>query len=415
MNGIHPIRRNLTALLATIAAFALGSCAQQPGPGDAGPQQAFQAELEALHAKFRFPGATAAYVSRDGTLVTAAVGVADRDAKTAMTADARMLAASIGKTFVAATAVALAREGKLDLDAPVSTWLGKKPWFPRLPNHDSITTFQLLTHSSGLPDHVFTEEFARAFGERWKAAGNPFEAADLVAFILDRPALFEAGQGFAYSDTGYLLVGMVIEEVSSASLYEEVIDRFLVPLRLSRTSPSNYRVVPGLVPGYLPENNQLGLPPVTTVVPGIMAWNPAIEWAGGGFASNSGDLAVWAKALYEGKAIAGGDYLDDLFRSVSVGDEAPGVRYGAGVAIRENGPFGKSLGHGGGIPGYASSMRYYPEHAVSVAFQVNVDGGMAGGDPLVEHPEEFTEEMERRLAAVATGVPTEAAEAQSAP
>jgi len=118
-----------------------------------------------------------------------------------------------------------------------------------------------------------------------------------------------------------------------------------------------------------------------------------------GWASTT--ACVWAKALYEGKAIAGGEYLDELFRSMPVSADAPGVSYGAGVAIREAGPLGKSLGHGGGIPGYSSSMRYYPDHRVSVAFQVNVDGGMAGGDSLVE--EDFLEEMEQRLASVATG------------
>lgn len=402
MQALH---RLVAASLVVAASLAIGACGQRSNPGPATPELRLQAELEALHAKYRFPGATAAFVTADGGVVTAAVGVSDRDTGTAMTPESRMLAASIGKSFVGAAAIALVQEGKLDLDAPISTWLGKEPWFRRLPNHRSITLFHLLTHSAGLPDHVYTEGFAEAFGRQWNAPGNPLKPADLVGFILDKPALFEAGQGFAYTDTGYLLAGMVIEAVSTSSLYEEIIDRFLVPLRLGWTSPSNFKVLPGLVPGYLPENNQLGLPPATTVAPGIMAWNPAIEWAGGGFASTSRDLAVWAKALYEGKAITGGDYLDDLFRSVPVSADAPGVRYGAGVAIRETGPVGKSLGHGGGIPGYSSSMRYYPEHRVAVAFQVNVDGGMAGGDPLVEDAENFLEEMERRLAVVAIGEP----------
>jgi D-alanyl-D-alanine carboxypeptidase len=400
---MRQFRRTFTALLFMAAGLALGSCAQRAETRHADAQRAFQEELEALQAEFKFTGATAAYVSPDGTVLVAAAGVSDRETKTPMPAEARMLAASIGKTFVGATAIALVQEGKLDLDKPISTWLRGRPWFPRLPNHDSITLFQLLTHSSGLPDHVYTEEFARDFGEHWNAAGNPLEPDKLVGFILDKPAKFEAGKGFAYSDTGYLLVGMIIEEVSGSSLYEEIIDRFLVPLRLGLTSPSNFKVLPGLVAGYMPANNQFGLPPVTTVAPGIMGWNPAIEWAGGGFASNSRDLAIWAKALYEGKAIPGGDYLDNLLRAVPVGKDAPGVSYGVGVAIRENGPFGKSLGHGGGIPGYSSSMRYYPEHRVAVAFQVNVDGGIAGGDPLVEDPENFPEAMEQRLARAAIG------------
>lgn len=400
---MQQLRRLLTALFLMTAALGLESCSKPASTDNVDLQHRFQKELDALYAKYKFPGATAAFVSPDGAVVVAAIGVSDLETKSPMSPDARMLAASIGKSFVGATAIALVQEGKLDLDKPISTWLGDKPWFSQLPNHSTITFGQLLTHSSGLPDHVYTDEFQQELRKKWSAVGNPFEPRDLVGFILDKPALFEAGKGWAYSDSGYILVGMIIEEVSEYSLYEEIVDRFLVPLRLGRTSPSNCKVLPGLVAGYMPKENQFGLPPVTTVAPGIMAWNPAIEWAGGGFASNSRDLAVWAKALYEGKAIAGGNYLDDLFRSAPVGAEAPGASYGAGVGIREHGPFGKSLGHGGGIPGYTSSMRYYPEYHVSVAFQVNVDNGTAGGDPLVKDFKTFYEEMEQRLATVATG------------
>ena len=392
---MQPFYRILRVLLLLGAALTLASCFDADGAENAALQRQFQEQLDALYAKYKFPGATASYVLPDGTVGVAAVGVSDLETKTPMPTDARMLAASIGKSFVGATAIALVQEGRLDLDAKISTWLGDKPWFSHLPNHDTITLSQLLTQSSGLPNHVYSPEFQQEFREKWNKPGDPFKPDDLVGFILDKPALFEAGKGWAYSDTNYILVGMIIEEVSDNTLYEEIIDRFLVPLRLGRTAPSNYRTLPGLVAGYMPEENDFGLPPVTTVAPGIMAWNPAIEWAGGGFASTSRDLAVWAKALYEGKAIAGGDYLDDLFRSVPLGDDSPGISYGAGVAIRENGPFGKSLGHGGGIPGYASSMRYYPEHRVSIAFQVNVDSGIAGGEPLVEN---FYEEMEQQLA-----------------
>ena len=66
-----------------------------------------------------------------------------------------MMAASIGKRFAAATVLALAREGKLRLDDPVSTWLGDRPWFSRLPNHDPITLRHLLQHSAGLPDGYY--------------------------------------------------------------------------------------------------------------------------------------------------------------------------------------------------------------------------------------------------------------------
>ncbi len=115
----------------------------------------FLATLDGLRAEHGFPGATAAYVLLpDGATGVAATGFSDLETKTPMTVRSRMLAASIGKTFVGATMVALAREGCLDLDAPLSRYLSQRPWFTRLPNHASITLRHLLNHTSGLTDHV---------------------------------------------------------------------------------------------------------------------------------------------------------------------------------------------------------------------------------------------------------------------
>ncbi len=332
----------------------------------------FRAELDRVRDQEGFPGATAAYALPDGTVGVAASGLADVERRAPMTPSSRMLAASIGKSFVAATALALAQEGALDLDVPIETWFSDRPWLTRLANHDSTTLRHLLTHSSGLPDHVHTPGFARAVSERWREGGNPFSPEQLVEFVLDEPPLFPAGDDWSYSDTGYILVGMVIEQVAGRPYEEELERRFLEPLALDATEPSNQRALPRLAAGYTASDNPLGLPAKTTSAPGVMAWNPAIEWTGGGLVSTPRDLAVWARALYEGSALSK-DYLDELMRSVPV---ASGVRYGAGVAIHQQTPLGPSYGHGGTIPGYVSSLRYYPEHRVAVAFQINTDVGV---------------------------------------
>jgi D-alanyl-D-alanine carboxypeptidase len=107
--------------------------------------------------------------------------------------------------------------------------------------------------------------------------------------------------------------------------------------------------------------------------------------------SNPKDLVVWARALFEGEAIEG-NYLDELLRSVPVSEDDSTVRYGAGVAIYEDGPIGRTFGHGGWIPGYSSSLRYYPEHDIGIAFQINTDIG------IVDHSTPVVEEMEKKLA-----------------
>lgn len=354
------------------------------------PTARFQAELDAVRAEYGFPGATAAYALPDGPVDGVATGSADVDAGMPMTPDSRMLAASIGKSFVAATVLLLAREGRLGLDDPLTRWLGDRAWLARLPNHDIITVRQLLTHSSGLPDHVYTEGFAAAMRTRWSEPGNPFPPDALVGFILDQPARFAPGEGWAYTDTGYVLLGMVIEAVTGSRWPDEVERRFLVPLRLARTTSSDRRILPGLATGYLPADNPLGLPTRTTVVPGIMAWNPAVEDAGGGLATSSSDLVRWARALFEGRAMPG-DYLPELLRSVPL-DSAGTVGYGLGVAIRNGSPLGPVWGHAGSIPGYTSSLRYYPDSGIAIAFQINADAAL-----LARTDEDFLPRIEQRL------------------
>ena len=354
----------------------------------------FQLELDALHNQYGFPGATAACMLPDGTVEVVASGLADVESETPMTPQSRMLAASIGKTFVGATALALAQDGLLSLDDPISKWLGERPWFSRLANGDTITVRQLLTHSSGLADHVSVDAFQKAFRENWQAPTNPFPPETLIAFVLDRPPLFRAGEGWGYSDTGYLLAGLVIEAVTGESYYETVARRFLAPLHLNLTTPSDCLKLPGLAAGYLAPDNLFGLPRKTTCRPGVMAWHPGLEWTGGGFVSNSKDLVVWAKALFEGRAMEG-RYLDALLQSVPIGGDDSDTRYGLGVGIHEDGPLGPTYGHGGWIPGYSSSLRYYPRYGIAIAFQINTDIGIVDGStPVIE-------DMEIRLATVA--------------
>jgi D-alanyl-D-alanine carboxypeptidase len=347
----------------------------------------FQSALDAFQQKYGFPGATAAFVLQDGTFGVAATGLADVEAGTPMTAQSRMLSASIGKTFVGAAAVALTREEILDLDAPVSRWLGDRQWFIRLPNHETITLRHLLNHTSGLPDHVHLDRFAAEVSRKWRESGNPFPPEALIEFVLDMPPLFEAGKGWAYTDTGYILIGLVMEAATGRSCFDEIISRFLEPLGLNRTTPSDRRFLPGLASGYMAADNLFGFPSKTTSPDGAMLWNPVFEWTGGGLATNSLDLARWGAALFGGKAMPGA-YLNELLNAVPISRDTADIRYGAGVAIYLTSPFGPMYGHGGWIPGYSSSLRHYPDHGVTIAFQINTDIGIADNSmPLIEEME----------------------------
>jgi len=332
-----------------------------------------QATLDNFLERYAFPGATAAIILPDGTLVTSATGLADVENARAMTPQTPMLAASIGKTFVAATVLALESEGSLSRTDLLSAHLGDRTWFDALPNADSITIGQLLHHTSGLPDHVHMSAFQQDWSRLTTEEGD-FDPEHLVAFVAGEAPLFEAGTGWAYSDTGYVLLGLAIEEVTGQPWQSAVFTRFLEPLGLTGTFPSDRPDLPGLAIGYVARDNPFGMPERTAYAEGRLLWNPAVESAGGGFASTSADLARWGHLLFGGTAMDA-PYLDRLLDGVPVDPDAQGILYGAGVAIYADTPNGTVYGHGGWIPAYVSSLRHYADHGVTVAFQINTDAG----------------------------------------
>lgn len=338
---------------------------------------AMQATLAEFRARYGFPGATAAIARADGPLVTAATGLADPEAGRPMTPETPMLAASLGKSFVAVTVLALESDGRVSRSDHLADHLGHRPWFPGLPNADGITIGHLLRHQSGLPDHPQMPEFQAAAAARIAAGEPAFAPEETLGFVLGRPALFPAGEGWAYSDTGYILLGLVIEEVTGRPYYAVVQETLLDPLELRATIPSDRPDIPGLAVGYTVPGNPFGLPERTADAAGRLVWDPAVEWTGGGLASTSGDLARWGRALFGGTAL---DvvYLDRLLDSVPVAPDTPEIRYGAGVAIHTTTPRGPVYGHGGWIPGYVSSLRHFPDQGVTVAFQINTDAGVVG-------------------------------------
>lgn len=333
-----------------------------------------RATLDAFRERYGFPGATAAIALRDGTIATAATGLADVEAGRAMRPGTPMLAASIGKTFVAATVLALESERHLSRRDLLADHLGDRAWFGDLPNAQTITIGQLLKHTAGLPDHAHLPAFQQAWAGL-AMAQSEFDPEDLAGFVTGQNSLFEAGAAWAYSDTGYVLLGLVIEAVSDQPWRDAVRARFLDPLGQSGTVPSDRPDLPGLAIGYVVRDNPFDMPERTADAEGRLLWNPAVESAGGGFASTSQDLARWGHLLFGGEAM-GEAYLDRLLDGVCVGPDTPGILYGAGVAIYAETSRGMVYGRGGWIPGYVSSLRHYVDHGVTVAFQINTDAGL---------------------------------------
>ncbi len=355
-------------------------------------QKRLQEKFNELHKAGNFPGATAGFVLATGQSFGLAVGLADVETKTPMKASDFMIQGSVGKTYVAAVALQLVHEKKLGLDDKIEKYLGKESWFARLPNARDITVRMLMNHTSGLVRYEFKEQFTKDL------TGNPdkvWKPEELVAYLLDSRAPFAAGQGWDYSDTNYIVLGMIIERVTKSSYYEQLKKRILKPLVLKETVPSDSRTIARLVQGYAGANNPFGGTDAM-IVGGKFAINPQFEWCGGGIASTTEDLARWGKVLYEGRA-----FHPSLLKEMLAGVPAklgPEAQYGLGVIIRPT-PLGISYGHSGFFPGYITEMAYFPDLKIALAVQVNSSVPRAAGKPLGRFLLDFAEIIAREMSA----------------
>ena len=339
-------------------------------------KSALQLKLDEWHKAGSFPGATLGVVLANGESFGLAVGYSDRDAKTPMRPTDRMLAGSVGKTFAAATALQLIKEGKINLDDKIEKYLGSEQWFSRLPNAKDITVRQLMNHTSGLVRYEFKEQFTKDLTANPEKVWKP---AELVAYLLDEKPPFEAGKGWDYSDTNYIVLGMIIEKVTGKTFYDEANRRVVKPFKLTDTIPQDGPRLKGVIQGYAGPNNPFGGTDAM-IVNGKFVINPQFEWTGGGYASTAHDLARWAKMFYEGKAFSP-DLLPQVLDGVSAPMLGRETKYGLGAIIRKT-QVGTSYGHSGFFPGYMTDMAYFPEQKVAVAVQVNTSVGRSLGKPL---------------------------------
>lgn len=341
-----------------------------------------QAKFDSLHAAGQFPGATAGFVLADGSSFGLATGFSDKTKKIRMTPVDLMLQGSVGKTYVAATTLQLVHEGKINLDGKIEKYLGNEKWFPRLPNARDITVRMLMNHTSGLVRYEFKEQFTSDLTNNPDKVWKPEE---LVAYILDTEAPFAAGKDWDYSDTNYIVLGMIIERVTNAKYYDEMKKRILQPLGLKHTVPSDRRTIRGLIQGYAGADNPFGGKD-EMISDGKFAIHPQFEWTGGGIASTTEDLAKWATVLYEGKAFDP-SLLPQMLDGVPA-KLGPNTKYGLGVIIRQT-PFGTSYGHSGFFPGYLTEMMYFPDAKIAIAVQVNTSVPRATGKPLTRFIYDF--------------------------
>lgn len=319
--------------------------------------------LDSLRSAGNFPGLSFAIVDNDNKSAAFTAGLNDTEKKSLLKTSDRLLQGSVGKTYASATALLLIKEKKINLDEKVSAYLGGFEWYDKIPNASHITVRMLMNHTSGVMRYEFKEKFTHDLTNNPSKSWKPEE---LLSYILGEQGAFKAGEGWEYSDTNYILLGMIIEKVTGVKYYQLLQKNILQPLRLNNTLPSDKQKLEGLAQGYAGSGNEFGGKDKVVGDDGLFIINPQFEWTGGGIYSTTEDLAKWGKLLYEGKVID-----TSLLLSSSVPAKlGRDTKYALGVIIRPT-PLGIGYGHSGFFPGYMTELLYFPEHQISAAIQCN--------------------------------------------
>ena len=284
------------------------------------------------------PGVVA--LVNDGTTTTQlASGVRKAGAADPLRPDARFRVGSVTKTFIATLMLQLEQQGRVGLGDSVERWL------PGLvPNGDQITVRMLLNHTSGVFSYTDDPEFVAGLAENPLRHRTPEE---LVSSAARHPPVFAPGTSWSYSNTNYVLAGMILRAAGRAPLAVQLNWRVLRPLGLHETGfPAGPRIGGYFAHGHLPADNPFVPSPNDQPVD-ITAISPSIAWAAGGMTSTTGDLARFYSALLGGRLLAP-EQLRELKQLVQID---PTVGYGLGLTHQRT-ACGDIWGHGGSIPGY---------------------------------------------------------------
>ncbi|MEV8320188.1 serine hydrolase domain-containing protein [Streptomyces sp. NPDC059900] len=330
------------SVLPATAAAATGAQSTVGKPARHTDEARLRALLHQLTTVDGAPGALAEVRDRHRSRVLTS-GVADIESRTPVHRDSRFRIGSMTKTFTATMMLQLAGERRIDLDAPVERYL---PGVVRgHGNHGrKITIRQMLQHTSGLPDFL-------AYLKPQDVVRDPMahhDPRDLVKLALAHPPTFKPGTDWKYSNTGYLLAGMIIEKVTGRSYGEELQRRIVKPLHLHGTSfPGDDPAIPGPHPrGYAQPGPNAPLLDVTAV-------NPTVGGAAGGIISSGTDINRFMGALLGGKLLRPTQLKQMMTTRPTGGSD--GRAYGLGLESKPLPGGGRYWGHTGDFLGYETA------------------------------------------------------------
>lgn len=281
---------------------------------------------------------------------TFAKGVSDRETQTPRNMTDHFRIGSVTKTFTATVILMLCDEGKITLNDKLDKYL------PETPNAKDITIRMLLDMTSGLGDYLQAKEIDDKLSDSLTAK---FTDEELYEIAIKEPVEFSPGEKgkWKYSNTNYLLLGMIIHKVTGNEWYKEVTTRIIDKLGMKNTLiPSTPNIPAPFVHGYIKDsNNVIDVTPI----------DPSFTGAAGNMISNIPDLTIWAKALTEGTLLSDSMQAERVkFVPTYVTDK---LSYGLGMLNVDG-----FWGHNGGIPGFNTSMYRSPEKDALFIISVNM-------------------------------------------
>ena len=292
-------------------------------------------------------------VGIDGKIIfEKAYGLGDEEWSAENTVHTKVRIASLGKQFTAACILLLQERGRLNVHDPISRYLSGLPpaWRP-------ITIHQLLTQTSGIPNYTSSPEIAKIN----RTGATPQQMIDLV---VDKPLDFTPGTNWSYSNTGYILLGMIVEKISGQSYADFLRTNVLKPLGMRDSGYDSAKdILRQRASGYQLTDGRIANADFIDM---------SVPFSAGGIYSTVEDMYRWNEALAVNEKLLSADSLKQMFTEYPEATHE-GQHYGYGVVISRL-KFGRLLYyHGGGVEGFSSSIQRYPNDRVCIVVLSNLD------------------------------------------
>ncbi|MBJ87498.1 MAG: hypothetical protein CL461_04675 [Acidimicrobiaceae bacterium] len=327
------------------------------------------------------PGSSLAVLLPDGSEVLVASGVQDLRADGAASTEDYWRIASISKPITSAVVLRLVEQGLVDVDATVATYLGDE-WATgyELDGVDYaplITIRQILDHTDGFREYAFDPGFYLMVSDRLDVPMDPQEVVDWAFNVGPQ---YVPGTEYAYNTVGHIVAGLVIEAVTGKTAHEAMRELVFDPAGVTELYLTPGESPPTYVPAMYVQGELAAL---ISLLPGLAPYLDAAEvgdlldlsvgpqevltsapWTGGGIEAQMDDLARLFKAMFDGTVLQ--EETIELFSETALD-----TSYALGIQLSERVGY-RTFEHGGGVPGFRSHARYFPDLDVSIALSTNL-------------------------------------------